>query len=157
MIHYRSWIKFICEFDLVVKVWTLAGISPIAWRDLYNYFHTVDLSIYKEAVEELYRAQRNLLNQISWLKNTKLQRCIEPHGGKVMTVDVQVARFFAAGGGVDPEFELNIYLSSDVADPGSDEEIEGVQDVQEIQEMDSNDSGWGFYASERVRDLGEDY
>ena len=138
------------EYALVVKIWTLAGISPVAWRDLLQLIGNLDSSVLKTAIEELYKVERCKLNQISWLKTSKFQEYIDPVRGKLMTADVQVTRFFEDGD-LNPQFEINLYVGSEVEDPVSKSE------VQDLQEVDSMDSGWGFYSSERVRDAGEDY
>ena len=147
----REWTNFIKdEYTVIVKIWTLAGISPIAWRDLLQLIGNLDSEVLKPAFEELYHVERCKLNQLSWLKTSKLQEYIDPARGKLMTADVQVTRFFVEDD-LNPQFEINAYLGSEVEDPDSDTE------VQDLQEVDSMDSGWGFYSSERVRDLGEDF
>ena len=118
---------------------------------MLQFFGNTSSDVLKPAVEELYRIDRGKLNQITWLKTSKFQEYVEPVGGKLMTADVQVTRFFSEDGDMDPRFELNIYFSSERDDPDSESE------VQDIQEVDSMDSGWGYYSSERSRDLGEDY
>ena len=154
MIHYKCWPRFVSnEFEMTVKVWTLAGISAKAWSDLYQYFNSVDFTEYREMIEDFYRTDRSNLNRLAWLRATKLQEKIEPFSGKIMIADIQISKLSDGINGMDFEFEMNIYLSSDRDCTDSDVEI---PDIQEVQEVDSDDSGWVHYASERVREVGED-
>lgn len=132
------------NFEIVVKFWTLAGISISARNNLYTHFQNMNQSTLQLLIHPFIQTDCSNLSKTEWLHSSELNRQLFRFGIRVAFATFKCIKVFNGSKKLDPEFEMEILLGSDLDD---DKE-------QSSQEIDSEDLGRNDV--ENVREFQED-
>ena len=144
MIDFVFWPQFINDnCEMVVKVWTLTGTPVSARNSLYNYFQNMDKNTLQLLINPFINTDCKNLGKTEWLNASNLNKQLFRFGVRVAFATFKCIKVFDGDKKLNPEFEMEILLGSDLDNDkeqssqeiDSDEFIRNdVESVREFQE-----------------------
>ena len=144
MIDFVFWPQLINDnFEMVVKVWTLAGTPVSARNNLFNYFQNMDKHTLQILIDPFIKTDCKNLSKTEWLNASELNKQLFRFGVRIAFATFKCIKVFDGDKKLNPEFEMEILLGSDLDDDKeqSSQEIDSedfvrndVENVREFQE-----------------------
>ena len=130
--------------EMVVKFWTLAGIPVSARNSLFTHFQNMDKNILQPLINPFIQTEYTNLSKTEWLRSSELNKQLFRYGIRVAFATFKCIKVFDGNKALNPEFEMEILLGSDLDD----------NKEQSSQEIDSDDFVRNDFES--VREFHED-